>query len=263
MNFLSKLIIIVIISLIAAVTLIFIELNDLKGIQAKLNSKIKIIDNRAISIPIDTTKQTPKEESFGIDVSHWNGDIVSELPLNDDISFIICKATQGKGVIDPYFQTNWITIKEMNKIRGAYHFYIYSDNPEVQANHFCEVVTDLDENDISLILDIEELSLPKTGVDRVKLKEDIIKFLEFVENKINRIPIIYTDYSFANKYLNDTKFSKYPLWLAEYSNSKTPKIPIAWKERGCLIWQKKSNYNINSTNVDYDIFFGKKGDIVQ
>ena len=37
MNFLSKLIIIVIISLIAAVTLIFIELNDLKCIQDKLN----------------------------------------------------------------------------------------------------------------------------------------------------------------------------------------------------------------------------------
>ena len=49
----------------------------------------------------------------------------------------------------------------MNKIRGAYHFYIYSDDPEVQANHFCEVVTDLDENDISLILDIEELEDPK------------------------------------------------------------------------------------------------------
>ena len=261
MNFISKLIIVIIILLMASVTLMGIEFYNLKNNQANLNGKIETINNRLNFIPNKKSEPITTNETFGIDVSHWNGDIVSEIPSIDNISFVICKATQGKKVVDSDFKLNWKSIKQLNKIRGAYHFYIYGDDPEEQANHFCEVVNDLEENDISLILDIEELSLPKKGVNHAKLKEEVIKFLEIVENKIKRIPIIYTNYSFANEYLNDTTFSKFPLWLAEYSNSKKPTIPNVWKEKGCFIWQKKGNYNINSTKDDFDIYFGKKEDL--
>ena len=263
MNFLSKLIIVIIILLMASVTLMGIEFYNLKDNQAKLNSEIETINDRLNFVPNKKTEPITTNETFGIDVSHWNGDIVTEIPSNDDISFVICKATQGKKIIDADFKSNWTSIKQLNKIRGAYHFYIYGDDPEEQANHFCSVVNDLEETDISLILDIEELSLPKKGVDHVKLKEDVLKFLEIVEDKIKRTPIIYTNYSFANEYLNESTFSKFPLWLAEYSNLKKPKIPNTWKDKGCFIWQKKGNYNINSTKEDYDIFFGKKEDLIK
>ncbi len=266
MNFLSKLILVVITLLVTTVTTISIKLYDLINCHAILNNKIDKVNNKIslISIKSETQKISleQKNECFGIDVSHWNGNIVSEIPDKDNISFIICKATQGNKSVDSDFKVNWIEIKKLNKIRGAYHFYIYGDDPLVQANHFCEVVNNLEQGDMSLILDIEELSLPKTDINVVKLRNDVTKFLEIVELKIHKKPIIYTDYSFASKYLNDVKFSKYPLWLAEYSNIKTPTIPVVWRKTGCMIWQKKDNYNINSTKEDYDVFFGKKEELL-
>jgi len=232
---------------------------------------LSLISNKIPSkIPTEEAKEETNEEVteeenknyFGIDVSHWNGDIVSEIQANSDLSFIICKATQGLKMIDSEFKKNWVSIKQLGKIRGAYHFYIYKDDPIKQANHFCDVVNDLQETDISLILDVEELSLPKGKIDKVKLKNDLIVFLEHIKKKTNRTPIIYTDYSFANQYLDDSKFSKYSLWLAEYTNG-TPKIPNTWKKTGYKILQKSDNYNINSTKEDYDIFYGKKSELYE
>ena len=217
-----------------------------------------------IESPTEELKEKPieelKKEYYGIDVSHWNGDIISEISENSEITFMICKATQGEKIVDNQFKRNWTLTKKTNKVRGAYHFYIYHDDPIKQANHFCDEVNDLQKTDISLILDIEELSLPKNNVNKTKLKVDVIKFLEQVEKRIGRVPILYTDYSFANEYLNDIKFSKYSLWLAEYTK-RTPRIPIAWKKTGLMILQKSNDYSINSTKVDYDVFYGTKADL--
>lgn len=263
MNFLSKLIIFVVLSIVGVVLFLSFKIIDLNKDHALLEDKIEKIKNDLndkLSLMPKSTQdeiETPQEEHYGIDVSHWNGDIISEIPSNDHISFVICKATQGITYIDKDFKENWSKIKEINKIRGAYHFYLYNDDPIKQASHFCNVVNDLEKTDISLILDIEELSLPKGNVDKTKLKKDLITFLEHVERNIKRTPIIYTDFSFANEYLHDNIFSKYSLWLAEYSNEKQPKIPNTWKEKGIKIWQKRDDYNINSTKIDYDVFFGE------
>lgn len=32
---------------------------------------------------------------YELDISKWNGNEVSEIPMKDSISFIICKATEG------------------------------------------------------------------------------------------------------------------------------------------------------------------------
>lgn len=268
-------------SIIIAISFLSFKMIDLTNNYKMTHSKVEKIDakldfistmkpkekskekpqKKTIEEPTEKPKEEPIEELqkeyFGIDVSHWNGDIISEISDNSEISFIICKATQGEKIIDPQFKRNWTLTKKRNKIRGAYHFYIYHNDPIKQANHFCDEVNDLQKTDISLILDIEELSLPKNNVNKVKLKDDVIKFLEHVEKRTGRIPILYTDYSFANEYLNDVKFSRYPLWLAEYTKKK-PRIPIAWEKTGLMILQKSNDYSINSTKVDFDAFFWYK-----
>lgn len=134
---------------------------------------------------------------------------------------------------------------------------MFNDDPTSQARHFCDVVSNLEKTDMSLILNVEELSIPKGTIDKNKFKNDLITFLDFVEDRIKRIPILYTNYSFANQYLDDTRFSKYPLWLADYSKADKPKIPNAWKEKGFFIWQKNNSFSIHSTKVEYDVFYGE------
>ncbi len=253
--------------LVGAIIFLFYKMSELHDKHVSLEAKFEnIIDELSGKdrSSIEATQQNvvaelPSEKEnlfYGINISHWNGDVINEISDEIDITFVICKATQGKSYIDPEFKYNWQSIKQINKIRGAYHFYMYNDDPTSQAKHFCDVVSDIEITDLSLILDVEELSVPKGTIDKNKFKNDLITFLDFVEQRTKRIPILYTNYSFANQYLDDTRFSKYPLWLAEYSKADKPKIPNAWKDKGFFIWQKSNSFSIHSTKVDYDVFYG-------
>ncbi len=274
MNFISKLIIFSVFIIFGFAVFLYLKIEDLTKNHALLDSKFESvksdfqnkmeglkseINDKYVVLNQQTSENINEAGGvfYGIDVSHWNGDVIAEISNESDISFVICKATQGKSYIDPEFKYNWQSIKQINKIRGAYHFYIYDVDPTSQAKHFCDVVGDLEITDLSLILDVEELSVPKGTIDKNKFKNDLITFLDFVEQRTKRIPILYTDYSFANQYLDDTRFSKYPLWLAEYSKADKPKIPNAWKDKGFFIWQKNNSFSIHSTKVDYDVFYGK------
>ncbi len=194
---------------------------------------------------------------LGIDISHWNGNILEDLPKKNNLKFAICKSTQGEKDVDPDFNKNWKFLKDRNLMKGTYHFYIYPQDPIKQAEHFCNTVGPIEDYDFPLIIDIEELSLPRKAVDVQRMKNDLLQFLGYVEKKTNRTPIIYSDFAFLNHYLNHNHFSKYPLWLAEYSNITKPNLPISWKEKGCLIWQKTSSYHINSSDIDFDILYKK------
>ncbi len=61
----------------------------------------------------------------------------------------------------------------------------------------------------------------------------------------------------GNKYLNKSYFSYYPLWIANYNGKKYPDLPDAWKKRGWFIWQRASNYRLDSLNNDFDVFNGR------
>lgn len=204
-------------------------------------------------------KNTSPSHYYGIDISHWNGNIVKDINNIDSITFAICKATEGVSATDPSYHRNIKLIKDKGVISGAYHFYLTSDSPIEQAQHFYNVVHQSGNVDMPLIIDVEELSLPVRGeIPKQTVVQDILKFLHHLENLTGTTPMIYTDYSFANEYLSDTVFSNYPLWLTEYTSTLSPQIPVAWKNNGYKIWQKSNRMDISSYTVDYDIYYGSK-----
>jgi GH25 family lysozyme M1 (1,4-beta-N-acetylmuramidase) len=220
--------------------------------------------DKSDALPFNSTLKNPKIEiesdkdtvHFGLDISHYQGDIVKDLNTKDSLKFIICKATQGSHYVDPDFRNNWSLIESKGYIRGAYHFYTCNQTPEIQAQHFSTVVGSFNQNDIAPILDIEQGSLiPNINVEQ--LQQDILTFLKEMERLTGRKPILYTDYAFAQQYLKKEIFSTYSLWLAEYSNRSYPLIPNTWMSKGFKIWQRKDNYNIHSINSDLDVFYGE------
>ena len=193
----------------------------------------------------------------GIDISHYNGNEVVELDESDSLTFIICKATQGKSLVDQKFTTNWNTIKQKGMLLGTYHFYSVDEDPIVQATHYFNTVSALGKTDLPFVVDIEQGSIPKGYKVNVKqLQTDLLKFISVIESKSNRTPMIYTCTGFSNQYLNNKAFAKYPLWLAEYTNAPKPKLPATWAKTGWCIWQKSANYKIDSKSTDYDIYVG-------
>lgn len=220
-------------------------------------STLKINDSLVKS---KKTKPAPATILYGIDISKYNANIVDEINHLDKLTFIICKATEGKDYIDPTFFSNWKSLKNKNIIRGTYHFYIGSDDPIKQAQHFLNIVKKWESTDITPIIDIESQSIRND--DNLKIiQENILKFLNHIEIETSRIPMIYTNRNFANMYLTNKAFSKYPLWLAEYTSKKYPIIPATWKNTGFKIWQKSDNYHYKSSIDDFDVFYGEKSDL--
>lgn len=199
---------------------------------------------------------------YGMDISHFQGNIVDAINVKDSLRFIICKATQGDSFVDPDFRMNWREIEEKGLIRGTYHFYVCTDDPLDQANHFINNASDITTKDIAPILDIEQGSMSK-NVSADQMEKDILIFLKIVEQKTKRKPIIYTDYAFAQEYLKNSIFAEYDLWLAEYTSDKNPRIPDTWKNRGFKIWQKTASYNLDSRMADLDVYYGLLKDIVK
>lgn len=200
---------------------------------------------------------------FGIDISSYQGDEVAEIGPEDSLTFIICKATEGINVVDPDFDKNIQTIQSKKVIYGAYHFYHTDQDPVQQANHFWNTIKASNViPEIAPIVDIEDGSVPQGAArNNSQIQQNLKTFLNTLEQLSGRHPMIYTGYDFGSASLTDPSFASYELWLAEYSGTAQPQVPATWKAKGYKIWQKRDNYNINSTQNDFDQYHGTKSDL--
>ena len=195
----------------------------------------------------------------GIDISHYQGDFLTKVDSSDSVKWVVCKATEGVSVLDDKFQQNWKIARDKNLTKGAYHFYITTEDPIEQANFFCETIGNLAMEDLPPVLDLEQ-----DGYYRKRSKEglqrDILIWLIAVQNKTGKRPIIYTNYTFAQLYLKHSSFAEYPLWIAHYTDADKPLVPSAWKDKGWTFWQCSSEKRIKNTRVDWNRFKGSSQD---
>ncbi|MGH1386911.1 glycoside hydrolase family 25 protein [Kordia sp.] len=211
----------------------------------------------ALNFQTTTSKDySGKNIQYGLDISDYNGDIVSLLNTRDSLHFVICKATQGNYYTDPDFASNWKQLKEKGIIRGAYHFYDAEVPPILQAKYFLNVIGELEDHDIAPIVDIEELGLNGEEISKTTLQRDLVLFLQYVTAKTTRSPIIYVDTAFANYYLHNKEFANYRLYLASWTQDDFPELPTTWQEKGLFLWQKSDSYHFENTIDDLDVFFG-------
>jgi len=188
----------------------------------------------------------------GIDVSKYqdliNWKAVRNMRANDvKIDFVFIKATEGVGNIDNQFRRNWEQAQQQNICKGAYHFFIAGKNGKRQAQNFIELV-DLKKGDLPPVLDIEETY----GVPADELKREIGDWLTTVKNYYGVLPIIYTNTTFYNTYLQQD-FGNYPLWIAHYLQPVRPSIGHPW-----VFWQHSKSGRVNGVQnrVDFDVFSG-------
>jgi len=194
----------------------------------------------------------------GIDISHYQNNEIDYLnSKSDQLTFVICKATEGVTVTDPDFSNNWNMINEMGFIRGAYHFYHCADDPTQQAEHFLATLGALSKTDFPPIVDFEENSID-TGCNKADIQKNLLQFLSILEQKTGRKPILYTDTNIGNSQINNPAFANYCLWIADYNPGVSPEIPAVWKNKTWSIWQKNPNYSLDTYTNDYDVFNGNQ-----
>ncbi len=216
-------------------------------VQARGRHRVKYIHYTEFGIGL------PENYSInGIDVSHYNDEInwpmIKAMRVNDiTLQFAFIKATEGTDLEDEWFGTNWKNCKANNIIRGAYHYFIASEDGDQQARHFIQTVK-LDPGDLPPVLDIEDLGTSTPTA----MKAELMKFLKAIENNYHVKPVIYSYTDFYNHYLAED-FSDYPLWIAQYGSAQEPRIGRAF-----LFWQHNETGHVNgiNSNVDFDVFNG-------
>ncbi len=189
----------------------------------------------------------------GIDVSHYQGDIVwhevekmQSHGMQLDFAFI--KATEGRSLVDPKFKKNWRHIHRTRLLAGAYHFFRADVDPHEQASHFLRHAR-LKKGDLAAVLDVETMD----GMSSEELRERSLVYLRHVENRTGATPIIYTNIDFFRRIFDHKSFRRYPLWIAHYTHSGAPRLDEDW-----VLWQHSESGRVNSIKgkVDFNVING-------
>jgi len=191
-----------------------------------------------------------KDKIFGLDVSHYQGDIkwdsIERIKGEFTLDFVFLRSTVGVDS-DKKFKSNWHHAKNLGFIRGAYHYYRPDENSLKQANNFIKTVS-LGSGDLPPVLDIERIS-DKQSLD--SLKSGVKRWLTAVELHYGVKPILYSGESFYTDYLKK-EFKGYYLWIANYSFFED-KIRDEW-----MFWQFTDKGSVKGVegNVDINIYNG-------
>lgn len=175
----------------------------------------------------------------GIDVSKWQGKVDWKTVKNTgEVFYAFCKATESTNVVDGQFSNNWAGIKDVDLVRGAYHFGKVQNDAKAEADFFTKTVGEPQKGDM-LVLDIEVAS----NISQDNFVNWVLTFMETVKNNTSINPIIYTGGPFFNQYGGKPSAEKadklrtYPLWLAAYVSKPDNFVPDVWKSVGWKFWQ--------------------------
>lgn len=189
----------------------------------------------------------------GNDIASFQGDVNYD-KYKDNSNFVICKATEGTGFVDPKFKRNQTEARRVGLALGYYHFArpdIPGNTPESEAQHFLDTLGELKDGEV-LVLDYE----PDWNGDAVQW---CIKWLQFVFSKKGCKPLIYMDQSRVKAYnWKPVVDGGYGLWLAAYSyDPNQNNYPTgAWPFMAMQQWTNKQVVPGISGKVDGDVFFG-------
>jgi lysozyme len=190
----------------------------------------------------------------GPDVSKYQHDTGKLIDWNQvrraGQTFAFIKATGGSDRTDPWFAREWAAAARAGMIRGAYHYADPRYSADAQAAHVVSVVGSTREaNDLGIVLDLETSG----GLSPAGLARWAHTFLNGVERRTGRVPILYTYPSFwHNKMKDNRSFGAYPLWLARYSSTRPAPLP-GWDR--WTFWQHTSSHHLPGIpgEVDHNV----------
>jgi lysozyme len=204
----------------------------------------------------------PTQSVVGIDVSHHNGAIDWSAVSKDQVGFVFCKASQGSTFKDPNFKNNIAALKAAGFTFGGYHFFTFQGaSPEDQVNNFLDGTIDYSQpGTLPPVLDVEWQQGDAANAYITNNKQaciDSIKaWIQLVQERTGRVPMIYTNTNFWHEYLGDVpELAACPLWIASY-NAGPPALPTAWNEY--TFWQFTEQGSVTgiSGQVDKSRFNG-------
>ena len=166
------------------------------------------------------------------------------------IEFAFLKATEGGDLADPKFRDHWSGAARAGIARGAYHFYYFCTDPQVQARWFIRNVPKT-RGALPPVLDMEWNPFSPTcqrRPDAATVRAEMRTWLNIVETHYGQRPIIYTTPGFYED-AGLSRLKGYDYWLR--STAKTP--AQAFPGQRWRFWQYTSTGTLPGTPGDIDI----------
>ena len=211
----------------------------------KVEGQFRGITLYEILAPIETTQVE------GLDVSWYQKKIDWKQVAGSKI-FVFIKATEGTGLVDKSFATNWAGARAAGLLRGAYHFFHPGVDAIEQADLFLSKVVACE---LPPVLDVEAMD----NVPSAKLIQGVNQWIEQVGRNLRR-PLIYASPSFWQKLPPADIEQKADLWIAEWE-ARFPEKMGKWP--GWSFWQYTSRGAVPGIagSVDLNRFNGTIDDL--
>jgi lysozyme len=184
----------------------------------------------------------------GIDISHHNGEIDFEQlkEADADVSFIYIKATEGTDFIDPEFITNSRKAVASGVPTGAYHFFRYDTDGELQALNFIHALRGRHFK-LPPAIDVEDWGNPD-GHAKALIVERLRSLTECLVNE-GYSPIIYTNIEGYHNLIKGN-FDNMPLWISSFSYPPLDSDP---DNKLWTIWQYSHRGSVSGISSPTDL----------
>jgi lysozyme len=223
-----------------------------------LGEKLRYTAERIYGIDISRHQHEKGRKRYGI---NWRQLRITSLGHRHNtegrtypVSFIYIKSTEGTTIRNRYYVNDYRNAHAQNISVGAYHFFSLKSSPAAQADFFLKN-TIIRPGDFPPVLDVEpsEAQIEQIGED--ELMRRIRIFMEIVESRTGKRPILYVNQMFINKHMTqaaDIK-QKYNVWIARYNQYK-PDVKL-------IYWQLCPDGRVNGITgeVDINVFNGYQG----
>lgn len=178
-------------------------------------------------------------ESYGLDVSHHQGDIDWGAVANDEIAFAYIKATEGGDWVDPRFAENWAEAQEAGLLVGAYHFFRTCTDGALQAQNLLATVPDV--ASLPIAIDVEGHGRCGDGVNDADIRQELEELVRLVEAE--RGPVVF--YVLEGFEALDDVFDKRERWQRS--------IGFRPSEDGWFLWQQSFRASVEGVDGPVDL----------
>ena len=174
-------------------------------------------------------KDTQSSVTFGIDVSHHNGNINwNLLRSKKDLIFVYIKATEGATHVDKNYFKNVEGASAAGYLIGSYHFFRMTSSTHLQFENFRKTVNSVGKQDLIPMVDVETADQHPI----YELQDSLKLFIQLIKDHYGVYPMIYGTNRSYNEYCG-SYFNKFHLYIGRYGE----KAPIIRGAGTYTIWQ--------------------------
>jgi lysozyme len=183
----------------------------------------------------------------GIDISAHNGNPDFTKLSEQGISFAYIKATEGTDFIDRNFIRNTNELNRVGISIGAYHFFRFDTDGEMQALNFLHALRNRNFT-LPPAIDVEEWGNP-SGIGTEHIMRELRALLATLHRQ-GITPLIYTNKDGYERFVRG-RLDNYPLWICSFSNP--PMDGVAPADTPWHMWQFSHRGVLNGFSGYVDI----------